>query len=75
MTKDELWTAFVRKNPSLVNSTVTFTAKGLRHFFNRTFEIALDEGEYDTIAGESQRPPHPSDSMPDFLKQFLHRKP
>jgi hypothetical protein len=27
------------------------------------------------IAGESQRPPHPSDSMPDFLKQFLRRKP
>jgi len=75
MTKDELWTAFVKKNPALLAANVTFSAAGVRKFFNRTFEIALDEGEYDTIAGESQRPPHPSDSMPDFLKQFLHRKP
>lgn len=68
MTKDELWSAFVKKNPSLVNATVTFTAKGLRHFFERTFDIALEEGEYDI-------PKKNGADIPDFLKQFLHRKP
>ena len=71
MTKDELWAKFVRKNPALLAANVTFSAAGVRHFFDRTFEIALDEGEYDTIAGEAQRTPNPSDSMPDFLKQFI----
>lgn len=75
MTKDELWAAFVRKNPALLAANVSFSAAGIRKFFDRTFEIALEEGEYDAIAGESSRTPHPSDSMPDFLKQFLHRKP
>jgi hypothetical protein len=75
MTKDELWAAFVKKNPALLAANVTFSAAGVRKFFDRTFEIALDEGEYDTIKGEASRTPNPIDSMPDFLKQFLRQKP
>jgi hypothetical protein len=68
MTKDELWTAFVKKNPALLAANVTFSAAGVRKFFDRTFEIALDEGEYDI-------PNKNGADIPDFLKQFLHRKP
>jgi len=75
MTKGELWTAFVKKNPALLAANVTFSAAGVRRFFDRTFEIAMDEGEYDTIAGESKRTTNPIDSMPDFLKQFLRQRP
>lgn len=75
MTKYELWAVFVRKNPALLAANVSFSAAGIRHFFNRTFDIALESGEYDTIEGEARNTPNPSDSIPDFLKQFLHRKP
>jgi len=68
MTKDELWTAFVKKNPALLAANVTFSAAGVRKFFDRTFEIALEEGEYDF-------PKKNGADIPDFLKQFLHRKP
>ena len=64
MTKDELWAAFVKKNPALLAANVSFSAAGIRHFFNRTFEIALDEGESDA-------PTRNGADIPDFLKQFL----
>jgi len=68
MTKNELWAACVKKNPALVAANVTFSAAGIRKFFNRTFEIALDEGEYDI-------PKKNGADIPDFLKQFLRPKP
>ena len=75
MTRDELWQIYVRKNPALLASNVSFSAAGIRKFFDRTFDIALESGEFDTIEGEARNTPHPSDSIPDFLKHFLHRKP
>jgi hypothetical protein len=68
MTKDELWTAFVKKNPALLAANVTFSAAGVRKFFDRTFEVALEEGEHDF-------PKKNGADIPDFLKQFLRRKP
>ena len=68
MTKDELWTAFVKKNPALLAANVTFSAAGVRKFFDRTFEVALEEGEHDF-------PNKNGADIPDFFKQFLHRKP
>jgi hypothetical protein len=68
MTKDELWSAFVKKNPALLAANVTFSAAGVRKFFDRTFEVALEQGEPDV-------PDHNGFDIPDFLKQFLHRKP
>ena len=68
MTKDELWTAFVKKNPALLAANVTFSAAGVRKFFDRTFEVALEEGEHDF-------PNKNGADIPDFLKQFLHRNP
>lgn len=72
MTKDELWAAFVRKNPALLAANVSFSAAGIRHFFNRTFEIALEEGEFD----EDQKHPNAtSHSMPDFMREFFSKRP
>jgi len=68
MTKDELWAVYVRKNPALLAANVTFSAAGVRKFFNRTFDIALEDGEYDI-------PKKNGADIPDFLKQFLRRKP
>jgi len=68
MTKDELWTVFVKKNPALLAANVTFSAAGVRKFFDRTFEVALEQGEPDV-------PSRNGADIPDFLKQFLYRKP
>jgi hypothetical protein len=68
MTKDELWAAFVKKNPALLAANVTFSAAGIRKFFDRTFEISLGEGEWDI-------PKKNGADIPDFLKQFLRPKP
>ena len=64
MTKDELWAEFVKKNPALLAANVTYSAAGIRKFFNRTFEIALEDGEYDM-------PKKNGADIPDFLKQFM----
>ena len=47
MTKSELWLAYIDKNPKFVleGAHITFTAKGLRQFFERTFDHALEEGK------------------------------
>lgn len=68
MTKDELWTAFVRKNPALLAANVSFSAAGVRKFFDRTFDIAIEKGEPDA-------PTRNGAEIPDFFKQFLHHKP
>ena len=64
MTRDELWQIYVRKNPALLAANVSFSAAGIRHFFNRTFEIALEDGE-------PGAPTRNGADIPDFLKQFL----
>jgi len=64
MTKDEVWAAFVRKNPALLAANVTFSAAGVRHFFDRTFDLAMEIGEPDLSKRNGA-------DIPDFLKQFL----
>jgi hypothetical protein len=68
MTKDELWAAFVRKNPALLASSVTFTTSGVRKFFERTFDLAMEIGEPDLLKRNGA-------DIPDFLKQFLRPNP
>lgn len=72
MTKNELWAAFVRKNPALLAANVSFSAAGIRKFFDRTFEIALESGEFD----EDQKHPNASShAMPDFMRGFFDKRP
>ena len=72
MTKNQLWAAFVRKNPALVAANVSFSAPGIRKFFNRTFDIALEEGEFDE---EKKHPNASGFSMPGFMSEFFNKKP
>jgi hypothetical protein len=46
MKKTELWKIYCSKNPKFleIDAQVTFTQKGLVHFFEQTWEIAHSEG-------------------------------
>ena len=46
MRKEELWIIYTEKNPKFVedDSQITFTTKGLRQFFERTYDSAFIEG-------------------------------
>ena len=44
MQKDELWAIYTRKNPKFESGPVTFTADGLRKFFDQTWESAHQQG-------------------------------
>ena len=72
MTREELWQIYVRKNPALLAANVSFSAAGVRKFFDRTFDIALEEGEFD----EEQNHLNASGfSMPGFMREFFDKKP
>ncbi len=75
MTREELWQIYVRKNPALLSASVTFSANGIRKFFDVTFNTALEKGEFDTCEEESKHTPHPSSLMPDFMRDFFGKKP
>lgn len=44
MTKDELWKIYTDKNPKFLTDGATFTAAGLKKFFDTTFDQAHDQG-------------------------------
>lgn len=46
MKREDLWWIYVKKNPKFVdrNAEIKFTAKGIRQFFERTFDHAFQEG-------------------------------
>lgn len=74
MTREELWQIYVRKNPALLSASVTFSANGIRKFFDVTFKTALEKGEHDTLEAGAARTPHPSSAMPDFMREFFGGK-
>ena len=48
MTKNKLWSIYVKKNPSFEgDGNVTMTVKGLRKFFDTTWDTAYYDGEPD----------------------------
>lgn len=46
MKREELWLIYIEKNPRFIqeDAHITFTAKGIRQFFERTFDHAFSEG-------------------------------
>ena len=67
MTKERLWQIYLEKNPSFRGETIRFTAAGLRHFFDKTWDTAYFDGEEEyEPAGNS---PH-SASINDLLHAF-----
>ena len=75
MTREELWQVYVRKNPALLSESCTFSASGIRKFFDVAFNAALEKGEFDACEEESHHTPHPSFSMPDFMLDFFGKRP
>ncbi len=45
MCKEELWQAYLDKNPKFLTEGGNFTAKGLRQFFDQTWTQAYKAGE------------------------------
>lgn len=44
MEKEELWKIYTDKNPNFLEGPINFTAKGLKKFFDQTFDIAEKNG-------------------------------
>jgi hypothetical protein len=45
MTKQQLWSKYVDKNPSFDGSgNITMSANGLRKLFNQTWDVAFESG-------------------------------
>jgi hypothetical protein len=44
MSKEKLWELYLRKNPALNSSKVTFTQAGLKKFFLTTYDEAYKQG-------------------------------
>jgi len=55
MKREELWKVYIKKNPKFIqeDAQITFTTKGLRQFFERTFDSAFNEGAKQSINEES----------------------
>ena len=65
MTKEELWDLYTAKNPQFIKegASISFTPKGLRQFFDRTFDHAFQEGlEFDDWTNEPPPSPTSNDS-------------
>lgn len=55
MTKNKLWSIYVKKNPSFEgDGTVTMTCKGLRKFFDTTWDTAYYDGEEEDVGNTEQ---------------------
>lgn len=60
MTKDELWAIYTKKNPQFLEQP-TFTAQGLRKFFDTTWDQAHDQGVKNGRALQKAEAPKPFD--------------
>lgn len=73
MSKGELWAIYVRKNPQFETEGATFTAAGLKKFFDTTWEQAhsqgLENGKALAKMGDS-KVPQQSDPMDIFRGVF-----
>lgn len=71
MTKNELWRIYVKKNPSFEgDGNVTMSAKGLRKFFDTTWDTAYYDGEDNLVENTGQSFQPRSASVNDILSMF-----
>lgn len=79
MKREELWLIYIKKNPKFVEdgANITFTVKGLRQFFERTFDQGFIEGQnveknkkstYEKLTGEK------FSQMPNFFDGIFNKK-
>lgn len=74
MTKEKLWSIYVKKNPSFEgDGTVTMTCKGLRKFFDTTWDTAYYDGEEEDV-GNTEHIFQQDTAGVDFLKSIFGMK-
>ena len=72
MSKQELWSKYVERNPSFDGlGTITMSARGLRKMFNQTWDVAFESGfnqEFDD--DEENEYPEPIKNSPEAMNIF-----
>jgi len=69
MNKSQLWKIYIEKNPVFLEGNIRFTQKGLKDFFDQTFEQGVKEGQSKSKSKSSN-----GSDMTDFLKDILSGK-
>ena len=73
MTKQQLWSKYVERNPSFDGlGTITMSARGLRKMFNQTWDVAFESGfnqEFEDDEKEDDYP-EPIKNNPDAMNIF-----
>jgi hypothetical protein len=73
MTKQQLWSKYVERNPSFDGlGTITMSARGLRKMFNQTWDVAFESGfkqEFEDD-GEEEEYPEPIKHSPEAMNIF-----
>lgn len=76
MTKSQLWKIYTDKNPKFLTEGCSFTAAGLKKFFDTTFDQAHDQGVLNGRALEKmeKKPSSSSDSSPYDIFSEMFKK-
>ncbi len=71
MTKDQLWAAYVAKNPTFgdPSNQITLTARGLKKLFDQTWEQATRQA--DTLHVLKHGPPPPAPPTMSDMERFV----
>ncbi len=70
MNRESLWAIYTRKNPSFLTSGATFTASGLKKFFDTTWDQAHTEGMENGRAWEKVNPSKTTERKTDAMRIF-----
>ena len=72
MTKQQLWSKYVDKNPSFDGlGTITMSARGLRKLFNQTWDVAFESGFNQKFEDdEEDEYPEPIKHSPEAMNIF-----
>ena len=72
MTKQQLWSKYVDKNPSFDEfGTITMSARGLRKLFNQTWDVAFESGLKQEFEDDDEDEyPEPIKHSPEAMNIF-----
>jgi hypothetical protein len=73
MQKDKLWGILLSRNPQFTTGPVTFTAKGLKKFFNTVWDKGHAQGVLNGKAISEEQDAKHSSKVPDFFS-ILYKK-
>jgi hypothetical protein len=73
MQKEDVWNAYVKRNPSFQTGDVSFTPNGIRKFFDQTWKLAYQQGIDDAQppAGDLRGSARPNYEGDEFVKDFF----